>query len=694
MSIALRLREDLRLYEAAPDDDGAPGWVIQDPISNRFFRIGWFEYECLLRWPGDPERIAQDISQRTPMHVTQEDVEEFARFLERNRLSRPSAESMAQLKEQTQAKGWKDWTWWLHHYLFFRVPLVRPDRWLARLTPWLSPLFTRTALALLCFITLCGLWLVTRQWDVFTHSVMDLITPSGLVGFGLALLVSKTLHELGHAVVATRLGLRVAHMGVAFLVMWPMLYTDTGESWRLRSHRQRLAISVAGVSVELALAGVSTLIWALLDDGVLRQAMLYLATTAWIVSLALNLSPFMRFDGYFVLSDLLNFPNLHERAGAMAKTWVRRTILGLPDAYPEVHRVATRRALIGFALVTWVYRLIVFLGIAWAVYTFFFKLLGIFLFIVEIMWFVWRPLWQEWKVWGTRWPEVSKPRQWALGIVIAVIVSALAWPWHLDIHAPGVALPERQHMVFASQPARITQLHEQGQVASGATLVTLHIPELEVRRTRILASMQALEARLTGLMADQHGMGRRSTLLKELEQQRRELAAIDEEIALLTLSAPFAGQWRDLDPALGEGAWVDTQTPLGVVMDPDRWIVDAYVGQREVDRIEPGAQAHFYFSGQTAGVPARVVFVDSTRSQRLSHAMLDGSLGGPIPTHTATQDTGVPVDAMYRVRLQLDKPLPYRQQTRGSAVIQGTPHSVLWQGTQQLISVLIRESGF
>ena len=100
-------------------------------------------------------------------------------------------------------------------------------------------------------------------------------------------------------------------MGIAFVVLWPMLYTDTGESWKLRSSRQRLAIASAGILCELSLAGLSTLGWALSDPGPLRNALLYLATTSWVLSLALNASPFMRFDGYFILSDLLDFPNLH-----------------------------------------------------------------------------------------------------------------------------------------------------------------------------------------------------------------------------------------------------------------------------------------------------------------------------------------------------------------------------------------------
>lgn len=118
-------------------------------------------------------------------------------------------------------------------------------------------------------------------------------------------------------------------------MLWPMLYTDTSESWRLRSPRHRLAISSAGISVEMALAGLSTLAWALLSDGPLRQAMLYLATTGWVLSLALNASPFMRFDGYFIASDLLDFPNLHERSGAIARAWLRRKLLGWKEPDPE-----------------------------------------------------------------------------------------------------------------------------------------------------------------------------------------------------------------------------------------------------------------------------------------------------------------------------------------------------------------------
>lgn len=229
------LRQDLRLYASGPGADGGPTWAIQDPVSNRFFRIGWLEYECLLRWPGKPDEIAAAIEASTPLAVEAEQVADFARFLDLHQLALPSGDTRQRLLRHAREPGWRHWRWWLHNYLFIRVPLVRPQRFLDKLTPALAPLFTPLAFWLVFAATLLGLVLVVRQWEHFTHSVLDSLTPTGMLGFVLALIVSKTLHELGHAVVATRLGVRVAHMGVAFLVMWPMLYTDTGESWRLRS---------------------------------------------------------------------------------------------------------------------------------------------------------------------------------------------------------------------------------------------------------------------------------------------------------------------------------------------------------------------------------------------------------------------------------------------------------------------------
>lgn len=696
--VLLPLREDLRLYESGVDEDGAPLWAIQDPVRNRFFRIGWLEYECLLRWAvGNAGKIADDICASTPLEIDGEGVEGFGRFLEHHQLVRPSPQGLAKFCHEANQPGWRHWRWWLHHYLFVRVPLVRPDRLLARLLPWVEPLFSRRALLLLLAASLLGLVLVARQWDVFTHQVMDLLTPAGVAGFLLALLVSKTLHELGHALVATRMGVRVAHMGVAFMVLWPMLYTDTGESWRLASHRQRLAISIAGVATELALAGLATLAWALLDDGLLRQAMLYLATTGWVLSLALNISPFMRFDGYFVLSDVLNFPNLHERAGAAARAWLRRSLPGLDEPDPEPFSQGLRRRLVAFAFATWLYRLMVFLGIALAVYLFFFKLLGIFLMCVELLWFVVAPVWSEIRVWARRWPEVVRSRRILLSGVVLTPVFLLAWPWTLDVHAPGVAHPLLQQKVYAPLPGQVVSVQAPGRVDQGSLLLSLRVPELVLREGASQASILALERHLSGLELgeDEESGGDAPAARERLLEQLESMRAVRAEADRLLVDAEFNGEWHDVDPTLREGTWLGTSGLIGILVDRSgAWMVDAYVEERDIDRIAVGASAHFFPEGQLRGLVATVLEIAPTRNLQLDHALLDARYGGQLVTREVNGQGAVPERALYRVRLQLDQAPDEPWETRGRVAIEGERKSLLWQGVRSVIAVLIRESGF
>ncbi len=167
----------------------------------------------------------------------------LAGFLEQNQLVYPSVKTVARLAARSNGNQWLQWKWWVHHYLFFRVPLVRPQRWLAVVEPYLRWLFAPLTAWVVAGLGALGLILAARQWDVFQQTLVESVSPEGLAGFLIALAFAKTAHELGHALTATRYGVRVAHMGVAFLVLWPMLYTDTGESWRLRSRYQRLAVA-------------------------------------------------------------------------------------------------------------------------------------------------------------------------------------------------------------------------------------------------------------------------------------------------------------------------------------------------------------------------------------------------------------------------------------------------------------------
>lgn len=687
------LREDLRLSEALPGNDGEPCWMIHDTVVNRFYRIGWLEFECLLRWERTPRQICDQISAQTPLKPEVEQVLGLRRFLEQHQLLRPDAEALKRLREQSEGNQWLTWKWWLHHYLFFRVPLLHPQTRLQQLASSLDWLFHPITAWLVFILGLLGVVMVLQQWDSFTHAVVESFSAEGLVSFALALCLAKTLHELGHALVATRLGLRVAHMGVAFVVLWPMLYTDTGESWKLRSSRQRLAIASAGILTELSLAGLATLGWALSEPGMLRNALLYLATTSWILSLALNASPFMRFDGYFILSDLLDFPNLHERSSAIARTAIRRNLLGLDEPWPEPFPANKRRLLVAFAIITWLYRLVLFLGIAVAVYLLFFKLLGIFLFAVEIAWFVVLPVWREVKHWWGARAQIPSKRKLLFWLALGLLLLWLAIPWRSQVHGYGVARSEQQLRLFTPYPGLLQQVHEAGTVEPGATLAVLDEPDIAARLRRNEANIRSYQARLRGLLADPTGLAQQSSTLQRLDVELGEVHAARSEIARLTLKAPFAGQWQDVNPQWQAGQWVGPREMLGVLIDPEHWQIDAYIAQDQVHRLQTGSPVRFYPQGQLGAIEGQVVAIGSTRVNRLSHPLLSARQGGPIAT--GNEDEGLaPSEALFQVLIQLDTPPPSLRETLGQVQIEGSRRSLLGEGLTYSLAVLLRESGF
>ncbi|MGQ7249719.1 HlyD family efflux transporter periplasmic adaptor subunit [Halomonas sp. V046] len=694
------LRDDLRLEPARLRGDGEPAWTIQDPVTNRFYRIGWLEFEALLRWGQSPGSIAQQIAAQTALSPSVDQILALADFLERHHLIRPTPQATERLAaQQENRRPWQSPGWWLHHYLFFRVPLIRPQRPLAAMASALGWLFTPLVAWLIVALGLTGIVLVVKRWDLFTHSVVEAFSMSGILSFACALVVAKSLHELGHALVATRLGVKVAHMGVAFIVLWPMLYTDTGESWKLRHSRQRLAISSAGILTELALAGLATLGWALTSQGPLNSALLYLATTSWVLSLALNASPFMRFDGYFILTDLLDFPNLHERAGGQARIWLRRRLLGLDEPWPEPFSRSRRRALVAFAFATWVYRLVLFLGIAVAVYLLFFKALGIVLFAVEIAWFIVLPVAREVSHWWSRRRAVPRRFRLAWLLVGLVLLALVALPWQTRVGGPGSVHAEREVTLYTPFPARLEQRHANGDVEAGAALASLSDPGIRLDLDARQASVANMDAQLTGLLGNPDGRRLDSATRARLGLGRRSVEAAQSEITRLTLAAPFAGRWQNIDGELAAGQWVGPQEPLGVLIDPEHWIVDGYVDQDEVHRLRVGNRVRFFVEGRSTPLDGELIDIAPTRTRLLEQPMLAERHGGPLVTVSDSaalrgSSSLVLERPLFAVRARLDPPWEQGRQARGRLHVEAERRSLAGQFTTWVAAIAIRESGF
>ena len=273
-------------------------------------------------------------------------------------------------------------------------------------------------------------------------------------------------------------------MGVAFLVMWPMAYTDTNEAWKIPDRRKRLQISSAGIATEAMLAAWALLAWALLPDGALRSAMFFVASVSLGLTIALNASPFMRFDGYFIICDLLEMPNLHQRSFALARWRLREWLFKLNEPRPEVLSPTQQASLIVFAWATWLYRLVLFIGIALMVYHLFTKLLGVVLFVIEIYWFIWFPVRSELREWVQRKAAIAQsPRTRTTGLVSALLLVLFAIPLPTHVAVSALYKPAEIWPVYSPGPALVDALHARhGQeVKAGQTLVHLRAPDVQLQ---------------------------------------------------------------------------------------------------------------------------------------------------------------------------------------------------------------------
>lgn len=691
------LREELTIMAAATNADGSPAWLILDPVRNRFFRIGWLEFELLVHWSdSDANTLIKRVNQRTPLNVVADDIKRFLAFLVDNELlSVQSPDDLERIRLLAQRRKPPPLKWLLHNYLFFRVPLIRPQRWLLHTAPRLGWLFSQPVAVVVVLATLLGLYLASRQWDVFVHTFIDQMTWSGLLGFAVALAIAKALHELGHAFIATRHGVRVAHMGVAFLVMFPMLYTDTGESWKLRDARSRMAIASAGIVTELALAGLATLAWSLTPDGALRNGLFFLATTSWVMTLFINANPFMRFDGYFIFSDILDLPNLHERSGALAKTCLRRRLLGLSDPWPENFTPPRRRFLIGFALLTWTYRLVLFLGIALLIYAFFFKALGIFLAVVELLWFIGLPVWREVRLWIERRQEIAMSRRLiGSGLLVSMLVLAMI-PLNSQVRAPGWIHAEQQQAVFAPFASRIVSIPEQTVFSAGDTLLVLDADLLSLDALRATEMAATRGRQLDSLLGVTGGEWQRQVLMASKALYEAEARASAEQLGRLEIRASFDGVLRDLDRELSPGQWIGPLHAIGTLIDPQRWVVEAFIDERQLQRLAVGQPTRArVLTDPPIWLSGHVDAIDLTRTVRLPTPALDAVHGGLFATLPGSNAAAEPRDALYRVRIMLDSQPELSSVSLVNVQISAEPEAVGARLLRAIAAVAVRESGF
>lgn len=696
-----QLREELVFLESGSDGDGRDGVLIFDPVRHKYFRIGVAAARAFALWTvGSAGRLIERLNQQGES-IEFSDISVLVKFAIANCLCVAGAGGTERFVDQNEKAKKSLFTRGLHGYLFFKIPLVRPQRYLNAAFPYVRWLGSRASIRTIVIITLIGMYLSARQFDVFWRTFSDFANWQGAVLLGLTLILLKVAHELGHAFVATHYKCQVPVMGIAFMVMFPMLYSDISDAWRLKRRRHRLMIDAAGMMTEIALGGLCMFLWALSPDGPFRTLCFFVATTGWAMSVLVNLSPFMRFDGYHILADGLGVHNLQSRGFALGKWQLRKLLFALPDEVPEQFSPRLHRILVAYAWGTWIYRFFLFLGIALLVYYMFFKLLGIFLLGVELVWFIGIPIYNELKEWwGRRSDIVNQWRALVTLSVFGVAFVALFLPLDDDVNMPALLVAAKESQHYAPGVSQIAEvLVRPGSVVkSGDALIRLYSSANKDEQSLVRLRLSLVEKRLARSGVDLEEKALRPVLKRERSALIGEIGGLQKLEEKLTLRAEFDGTVTDVLFGLRKGLWINQEQRLvHMVRKSDGYDAHGLVSEQDVERLKNGNTG--VFISEVAGpVKVQVVLQNIGLGKGAGHELkyLSSVNNGAVLVDQSSDGTARPSNAVYPVlfKATTGKFTEWMHEQRGTVVVQADAQSIMGRFFRHGVSVILREIGF
>ncbi len=654
------LRADLKLQRAPDESDGSQMYTIYDPVAGKFYKISWVEAAIIQEMEPSItiDELVQKVNKKSTANVTKEDVKEF--FSE-----------AAQLDLITRIRTGKDIAkdvnynkshplyWLLIHYLYFRVPLFNPDEFLERTLHYVKPLVSRKAMWLYAIVFITGMIQLINHREVYIHTFSFFYNIQGIFVYGLAITVIKIIHELSHAYTARYYHVHVPTIGLAFIVLWPVLYTDVTDGWKLTNRFHRLTISAAGITAELILAGFATWGWLLTPPGILQSVFFLISSTTIISSLVLNLNPLMRFDGYYILSDLWGIDNLQNQAFALTRWQLRKWFLGLDIPPPEEVSKERLFGMMIYSLFTWVYRVSLYIFVALFVYLHFTKLLGIILFCVEIGMFLILPVVDEVK-------EIVKMRQF-LSVNPRSICTALAlslfaiwfiFPMPHTHYFESITIPYKNQTVYAPQPATVKEIYvKQGDtVVAGQTLFLLYSKELDSEISKYQAELDAYRRliRTDGLTTEYKG---------EVPENRVKLSATKSHLEELydlkknlLIRSDFSGTVYFLKDPLSIGETLKQNEVIAKIANFKDIKVISFVPEDQIEYIKIGDAVKMRFDTNIKTVPGKVIKIRSYKEEDLVFKQLSSLHGGNLPVTTPTdpKDPEMLIESYYTILVQLE----------------------------------------
>jgi len=562
-------------------------YILRDPFNNQFFRLRPEAYDFVIRLGTDRtvEEVWHDCLERNPDEAPgQEDVIQLLTQLHfGNLLYFEQAADSAKLYKRFRKRKQKELRAKLLSIMFFRMPLLDPERMLKKAEPFIRAVFSPIGAVVWFTVVALAIKVVVDRFDMAMDQFQGVLAPNNLFLLYVGLVIIKTLHEFGHAAMCRRFGGEVHTMGVMLLVFTPLPYMDATSSWAFRSRWQRALVGAAGMITEIFIAALAAFVWARTGPGTTHSLAYNIMFIASVSTLIFNGNPLLRFDGYYILSDLLDIPNLHTRSKKHLRHLVEYYAFGYRESFSPARSPNEAVWLTVFGIASGIYRVIVFTGIVLFIADKF-LLAGLLMALVCVISWVIVPLY-KFIVYLASSPRLSRTRTRAValsaGCLILLVGSLAVLPFPNRFRSPGVLEAVNYTRVINNAPGYVSQLLAApgDSLLENVPLLVLTNRELELEIEATIAQRE--ETRAMRLKAMREAPADLEPIRKRLEAVESKLQDLLREQASLAVRARLGGIWVAPQASEMVGSWLNRGALIGELVDPGAFRFSAVVSQDE-----------------------------------------------------------------------------------------------------------------
>ena len=547
--------------------------------------------------------------------------------------------------------------------LAVRLPLIDPDRFLTATMPFVRIVISPGGFLAWLAIVLTAAVLAGVHWAELTENITDrVLAADGLLRVALVYPLIKAVHELGHGYAAKRWGGEVHEMGILMLVLVPVPYVDASAASAFREKRRRALVSAAGIMVEMLIAALALFVWLNAEPGALRATAYSVMLVAGVSTVLFNGNPLLRFDGYYVLADLIEIPNLASQANRYLGYLTQRHLFGVRDIESPVSARGESAWFVFYGVTAFVYRLFIMVAIILFVATKFF-IIGVLLALWAVIIMYGVPL-AKLMSFLFRSPVLQRRRPRALAISGAAVAAAVAAlvlvPVPHGTVAEGIVWVPDQAMVHAGSAGLVTDVlaEPNSMVARGTPLVAFDEP-LHAAQVRTSAA-RLRELQLTYAALDIADLVQAAIVDERIQHAEAELALAEKRLADLVVNSPTAGRFIIPSAADLPGRFVRKGQLLAYVVAPADPVIRVIVPQSKIDLVRgAGRRVEVRFVDRVmAPIGAVVTREVPGATNSLPSRALSTAGGGGVAIDPADPNQNRALSTLFQLELQLTEPIP------------------------------------